>query len=102
MIKASEGLRSLLKTLFLSLSNLMTTFGLLMMIVFSYAIAGMSIFGNIEFSSDGAINEDANFKSFYMAMSTLIRCCTGESWNDIYHSCYEEEGWIATVYWISF
>ena len=49
LIKTSQGIRSLLKTLFLSLGNLMHTSGLLFLILFCYTVMGMSLFGELEF-----------------------------------------------------
>jgi len=85
MVKTSQGLRSLLKTLYMSLSNILQTTSLLMLILFTFTVAGMNLFGNIP---DGEfINKNANFRSFYIAMMTLWRACTGESWNGIMHDC---------------
>lgn len=49
MVKTMEGLRALLKTLFLSLSNILMTASLLLLILFTFSIAGMSMFGEIEY-----------------------------------------------------
>ena len=81
MVKTSEGLRTLLKTLFMSLGNIINTALLLILILFTFAVAGMSLFGEIE--DDEFLNHNVNFKSFYIAMMTLWRCATGESWNGI-------------------
>ena len=50
MVKTSEGLRTLLKTLFMSLGNIINTAALLMLILFTFSVAGMSLFGTIEFN----------------------------------------------------
>jgi len=102
MVKTSEGLRSLLKTLYMSLANILTTASLLTLILFTFTVAGMSLFGEIALEEDGAINKNTNFRSFYLSMSTLWRACTGESWNDIFHACYQEQGLIAVCYWLAF
>ena len=47
MVKTSEGLRSLLKTLYMSLGNILTTTSLLMLILFTFTVAGMGLFGTI-------------------------------------------------------
>ena len=86
MVKTSEGLRSLLKTLYLSLGNILSTASLLTLILFTFTVAGMSLFGTIE--EGEIIDNNVNFKSFYMSMMTLWRACTGESWNGIMHDCY--------------
>jgi hypothetical protein len=47
MIKASKGMRSLLKTLYMSLNNIVNTAMLLLLLFFTFAIAGMDLFGQI-------------------------------------------------------
>jgi len=98
MVKTSEGLRSLLKTLYMSLGNILTTSALLLLILFTFTVAGMSLFGTITYGEH--INENANFTSFYLSMLTLWRACTGESWNGIMHECFKEQGRIAIVFWL--
>lgn len=100
MVKTSQGLRSLLKTLYMSLSNILQTVSLLMLILFTFAVAGMSLFGEVEYGE--FINENANFRSFYITMITLWRACTGESWNGLMHDCQEETGVVSIIFWMSF
>lgn len=108
MIKTSDGLRSLLKTLYMSLGNIMTTASLLTLLLFTFAVAGMSLFGNINLEDGEYINKHANFTTFYLSLMTLWRACTGESWNGIMHECYQEQGSsgdkseIAIIYWFIF
>ena len=45
MVSVSKGLRNLLKTLYQSLLNIINVVTLLSLIYFSYAVAGMDIFG---------------------------------------------------------
>ena len=63
MVKTSEGLRTLLKTLFMSLGNIINTAALLMLILFTFSVAGMSLFGLIKFND--TITDNTNFKTFY-------------------------------------
>jgi len=100
MIKTSQGLRSLLKTLYLSLTSIFTTAALISLVLFTFTVAGMSLFGNIV--SNQFINKNSNFKSFYIAIMTLARASTGESWNGIMHECYQDSGVIAIIFWVSF
>jgi hypothetical protein len=60
----------------------------------------MNLFGDMEYGE--YINENANFTTFYLAITTLWRCCTGESWNGLMHDCMDQIGNIAILYWISF
>lgn len=100
MVKTSEGLRTLLKTLFMSMSNIINTAALLTLILFTFSVAGMSLFGGVP---DGEfIDHNVNFKSFYIAMMTLFRASTGESWNGIMHDCQKSEGLIAVFFWTAF
>jgi hypothetical protein len=46
MIKASRGMKNLLKTLWLSLPNIINVGFLLFLIYFVFSIAGMSLFGD--------------------------------------------------------
>lgn len=86
MVKTSEGLRTLLKTLFMSLGNILNTAALLMLIFFTFSVAGMSLFGKVP--AGEFIGENVSFTSFYLAMMTLWRASTGESWNGIMHDCF--------------
>jgi hypothetical protein len=102
MVKTSEGLRTLLKTLFMSLGNIINTAGLLSLILFTFSVAGMSLFGPIVYKNGGFINKNVNFRSFYDAMLTLWRAATGESWNGIMHECYDSQGFVAIVFWLMY
>lgn len=86
MIKASRGLRHLLKTLYMSLENILNVGMLLFLIFFTFAVAGMDLFGNVPNGEN--ITEDANFRSFYKALLTLVRGSTGENWNTIMGDCW--------------
>jgi len=47
MVKTSEGLRTLLKTLFMSMQNIFNTAALLTLILFTFSVAGMILFGQV-------------------------------------------------------
>jgi len=100
MVKTSEGLRTLLKTLFMSLGNIINTSMLLVLILFTFSVAGMSLFGRVK--DNEFLNKNVNFRSFYLSMLTLWRASTGESWNGIMHECYVEYGITAVGFWLLF
>lgn len=100
MIKTSKSLRQLLKTLYMSLGNILTTASLLCLILFTFTVAGMNLFSNVPFGD--YIDKNANFKSFYLAMSTLWRACTGENWNGLMMECRQDTGFVAIVFWLTF
>jgi voltage-dependent calcium channel N type alpha-1B len=87
LIKVSDSLRSLLKTIIIAMANIFTTALLLLLLLFTFSIVGMSLFGD---QPDGEnFDDNANFKTFYNSMFLLFRCSTGESWNSVMHDTYE-------------
>jgi hypothetical protein len=100
MVKTSQGLRTLLKTLFMSIQNILNTALLLFLILFTFAVAGMSLFAKVP--EGEFINKNVNFRSFYLAFMTLWRAATGESWNGIMHDCFYEEGPVSVGFWLLF
>ena len=87
----------------MSLGNIFQTASLLALILFTFTVAGMNLFGEID-ETKGLefIDANTNFRSFYISFMTLWRACTGESWNGIMHDCEAETGFIAYVYWLIF
>lgn len=90
MVKTSEGLRTLLKTLYMSINNIINTALLLFLILFTFSVAGMSLFGQISLTKYDFINKNVNFINFYLSFMTLWRAATGESWNGIMHDCFTD------------
>lgn len=87
MIKSSKTIQALLKTLYLALNNIANVGLLFLLILFTFTVAGMDLFGELESGEDGFINKDANFRTFYVGIMVLGRAATGESWNGIMHDC---------------
>jgi len=115
LVQISPGIRRMLATLALSAPALVNVGILLSLIMYIYAIIGVQLFHLLapgEFN-----NEEANFTSFGMALLTLFRCITGESYNGLMHDamvsealepgrCDEAAGtcgtWVAIPYHVSF
>ena len=69
------------------LENLGINASALLLLLFTFSIVGMSLFGD---QPDGEnFDDNANFKTFYNSMFLLFRCSTGESWNSVMHDTYE-------------
>jgi len=101
MIKTSKGLRHLLKTLYMSLGNIVNVGLLMFLIFFTFAVAGMGLFGSVPHGK--FINKNTNFESFYLGVMTLFRASTGESWNGIMHDTSAGGKTILSViFWVSF
>ncbi|KAK7492644.1 hypothetical protein BaRGS_00016123 [Batillaria attramentaria] len=81
LMKWTVGIRRLLYTLMISLPAILSIGSLLLLIIFIYAIMGMSAFGDIRVT--GALNDHVNFRTFTKSSMLLIRLATAAGWNDI-------------------
>ena len=104
MVKASKGLRNMLRTLYLSIGNIANVGLLIMLVLFTFTIAGMDLFGSIDLTDSDLnhLDHNANFSTFYLSLMVLIRCSTGESWNGIMHDCLIKVGFISEIFWFGF
>jgi len=71
---------------------------------FMFAILGMNLFGDIVITDDFSkpLNTYSNFGSFGISLLTLFKCITGESWHAVMATCYEEKGWLALPFFVTF
>ena len=81
LIKAAKGIRKLLFALIISLPAIINIGALLFLIMYIYAIIGMSSFGDVKLN--GALNDLTNFQTFGNSFLLLIRLSTSGGWNDI-------------------
>ena len=81
LIKAAKGLRKLLFALVISLPALLNIGMLLFLIVFIYAIFGMTSFGHVRHT--GTLDDVVNFQTFGSSLVLLFRLTTSAGWNDI-------------------
>ncbi|XP_070490836.1 sodium channel protein 60E-like isoform X2 [Chironomus tepperi] len=84
LIKAAKGIRKLLFALVVSLPALFNIGALLALLLFVYAILGMSLFGHVK--KQGALSEMVNFETFSSSMQLLFRLMTSAGWNDVLES----------------
>lgn len=77
----SQGVRSLLNTLLVSLPAFWNVGALIFLLFFIYAYMGVLLMGTAP--RNGALNEHANFESFWMALLTLFRVATLDNWTDL-------------------
>ena len=92
LLRLIRGFKSILRmihTLTLSLPALVNVMALMILLLIIYAIAGVSLFYKL--NPEGAAYLDwetggyVHFNTFWIALLTLFRCVTGESWNGIMH-----------------
>ena len=81
LIRVSEDLRMLIDSLIVILPSISNVISLIFLMLFIFAIIGMNMFSGIKHQKE--INDHNNFGSFGMSISLLIRCATGEKWNEI-------------------
>lgn len=79
--KGAKGIRRLLFALIISLPALLNIGALLFLIMFIYAIIGMSSFGYVK--KTGALDGVVNFETFGNSMLVLFRLSTSAGWNDV-------------------
>ena len=102
MLNATAEMQMLLKTLYLALNNIANVCLLFSLLVFVFTVAGMDLFGDVVNGSQGFLNEDANFTSFYSGVMVLIRTSTGESWNGLMHDCSKIDSFLSPIFWMSY
>ena len=115
--KGARGIRRLLFALVISLPALFNIGALLFLVMFIYAIIGMSSFGYVK--KTGALNDVVNFETFGNSMLLLFRLSTSAGWNDVLEplliqppDCDENHlgqpygncgiPWLAILYFITF
>lgn len=81
LLSKEQGFKNVIKTLLVTLPSLANIAFLLFLLLVFYAITGMNVFGRVMLH--GELTVKANFQSFSDALLTVIRCMTGEGWNDI-------------------
>lgn len=81
LIKAAKGIRKLLFALIMSLPALLNIGVLLLLVMYIYAIIGMSSFQNLKITDP--LDEIINFRTFTNSFILLLRLSTSAGWNDI-------------------
>ena len=79
IVKRAKVLKLITDTLIVTLPHLMNVGGLLLLILYIYAILGMQLFAKIKLQDLG-LTQRWNFQNFFNAFLMLIRISTGEEW----------------------
>ncbi|GMF43274.1 unnamed protein product [Phytophthora fragariaefolia] len=90
LVHSAPSLRQLFNTLLITLPSLANIGGLLFLVFFIYAAMGVQLFAKVKFGE--LITSTANFQSLLKAMITLVRCATGERWNDMMYELANQDG----------
>lgn len=114
---SAKGIRRLLVALVISLPALVNIGALLFLILFIYAIIGMSNFGYVR--KHGALNNVVNFETFGNSVLVLFRLASSAGWNEVLDALMVQppdcdpnyknipngncgSPWIAVVYLVTF
>lgn len=103
-LRRAESVTRLLDTLVGALPAVANVFMLLALLIYIFALLGLSFFGHVAYDSgpNKALNAHANFHTFHAACITLFRFSTGESWNAIMHDCMDQTSSWAFIYFCTF
>lgn len=77
----AQGIKRLVFALVVSLSALFNIGAILFLIMFIYALIGMSFFANVK--KTGALNDVVNFETFLNSILLIFRLMTAAGWNDV-------------------
>lgn len=81
LVKSAKGIRTLLFSLAVSMPALFNIGLLLVMVMFIYAIFGMSFFLTVKHHA--GIDDMFNFETFFRSMIVLFQICTSAGWNSV-------------------
>jgi hypothetical protein len=80
-VKKAKSLKKIFTTFLITIPSLANVGGLLGLLLYMYSILGVFLFATVKI--EGTLTKHANFQSFGRAFLTLLRCATGEAWNEI-------------------
>jgi len=85
LIRSAKSLRMIFNTFILTLPALANIGGLLILLLYIYAVLGINLFAKVKLQDN--LNSQANFQSFGSAFMILVRASTGEGWNLLMWDC---------------
>jgi hypothetical protein len=95
LLRFLKGLNKLFNAFLDSIPKLMNVAMVLLLMLLLFSLTGMSMFGKVHFHSPHDVY--ANFSNFPRALLTLLRCMTGEGWNEIMHSLMRAENYFGPI-----
>eukprot|EP00931_Biecheleriopsis_adriatica_P023690 TRINITY_DN14902_c0_g1_i1.p1 TRINITY_DN14902_c0_g1~~TRINITY_DN14902_c0_g1_i1.p1 ORF type:complete len:2368 (-),score=487.75 TRINITY_DN14902_c0_g1_i1:53-7156(-) len=85
LVRFLKGLNKLILAFALSVPKLLNVGIVMLLLIYLYAVLGMSLFAKVAYTGTGIIGETTNFRTFFKACVLLIRSMTGEGFNEIMH-----------------
>ncbi|CAM9974789.1 unnamed protein product, partial [Ectocarpus fasciculatus] len=91
LVRGLGPMAQLFQTLLMTLPSLVNVGALLFLLFFIFAAMGVQLYAKV--GLEGALNAQANFRSFWDTMVLLLRFSTGENWNGfMYDVAAERDG----------
>jgi len=91
LVRFLKGLNQLTMAFILSVPKLVNVAFIMLLLIYLFAVLGVNLFAEVAFIEGGSYDENANFRTFWKAMSLLIRSMTGEGWNFIMHDLSKDK-----------
>ncbi|OMJ67418.1 hypothetical protein SteCoe_35428 [Stentor coeruleus] len=87
LVKIYKGFQKVINTAILAAPSLLNIGTLLGLLWFVYGVAGMYLFGKLNYSTSEVLSDQVNFKTFYNSFVTVFQCITGENFDLILRDC---------------
>ena len=91
IIKTAPNIKIILDTLVNILPQIGNVMSLIFLLLYIFAVLGVNLFSGVMPQSE--LNNKANFQNIGNAILTLLRCATGEAWNNIMIELANDEGY---------
>jgi hypothetical protein len=85
----SKDLQALLQTISMSVTALLNVLGLVLLILFMFAVLGVFFFGELTEPAQVIDPDYKNFRNFGRAYLLLFAIATGEDWNRLMYDCID-------------
>ncbi|ETW09835.1 hypothetical protein, variant 1 [Aphanomyces invadans] len=87
LINKAKLMRSLFDTIIIALPAVGNVTGLLMLMYYIFAAVGVQLFAKVGYGTE-LLNRHQNFRTFWLALQTLIGFSTGENWDNFMWELY--------------
>eukprot|EP00440_Ansanella_granifera_P074218 gb/GFBE01080540.1/.p1 GENE.gb/GFBE01080540.1/~~gb/GFBE01080540.1/.p1 ORF type:complete len:2396 (+),score=576.99 gb/GFBE01080540.1/:1-7188(+) len=85
LVRFLKGLNKLILAFALSVPKLLNVGLVMVLLLYLYAVLGVSLFAKVAYTGVGVYSETTHFRTFFGACTLLIRSMTGEGFNEIMH-----------------
>eukprot|EP00439_Symbiodinium_sp_Y106_P017984 s4004_g2.t1 len=97
LVRFLKGLNKLLLAFALSVPKLLNVGLVMVLLLYLYAVLGVSLFAKVAYTGTGIYGPQTNFRSFFQAISLLIRSMTGEGFNEIMHDLSKSQWYYESI-----